>query len=122
MDSPKVNSMIQEHLIEEANLHFTDFVRDLLKFMVNISCFSVIKRYVVSIQGEFKMFSPMTFVTFAFFVSLPNKGHVFTNPYKAILETALIKKKNIYCFNHKKRLIACRWILLGISDLNKVRN
>ncbi|KAJ8979536.1 hypothetical protein NQ317_017684 [Molorchus minor] len=33
LESPKVNSMIQEHLIDEANLHFSDFVRDLIKIM-----------------------------------------------------------------------------------------
>nr|CAI5839463.1 unnamed protein product [Callosobruchus analis] len=33
LESPKVNSMIQEHLIDEANLHFTDFIRDLVKIM-----------------------------------------------------------------------------------------
>ncbi|KAJ8930968.1 hypothetical protein NQ314_016182 [Rhamnusium bicolor] len=33
LESPKVNSMIQEHLIDEANLHFSDFIRDLIKVM-----------------------------------------------------------------------------------------
>ncbi|KAJ8916184.1 hypothetical protein NQ315_016323 [Exocentrus adspersus] len=33
LESPKVNSMIQEHLIDEANLHFADFIRDLIKVM-----------------------------------------------------------------------------------------
>lgn len=34
LESPKVNSMIQEHLIDEANLHSVDFIKDLIKIMV----------------------------------------------------------------------------------------
>jgi hypothetical protein len=37
LESPKVNSMIQEHLIDEANLHYVDFVKDLIKIMVSFS-------------------------------------------------------------------------------------
>ncbi|KAH1014351.1 hypothetical protein HUJ04_003198 [Dendroctonus ponderosae] len=33
LDSPDVNRMIQEHLIDEANLHYADFIRDLIKVM-----------------------------------------------------------------------------------------
>ncbi|EFA03008.2 maestro heat-like repeat-containing protein family member 1 [Tribolium castaneum] len=33
LDSPKVNSMVQEHLIDEANLHYVDFIKDLVKLM-----------------------------------------------------------------------------------------
>lgn len=36
LESPKVNGMIQEHLIDEANLHYSDFIRDLIKIMVMI--------------------------------------------------------------------------------------
>lgn len=36
MDSPGVNTMIQEHLIDEANLHYTDFIKDLIKLMVSL--------------------------------------------------------------------------------------
>lgn len=35
LDSPKVNSMIQEHLVEEGNLHYVDFITDLIKVMVS---------------------------------------------------------------------------------------
>ncbi|CAG9771935.1 unnamed protein product [Ceutorhynchus assimilis] len=33
LESPEVNTMIQEHLIDEANLHFADFVKDFIKIM-----------------------------------------------------------------------------------------
>lgn len=36
LDSPGVNTMIQEHLIDEANLHYTDFIKDLIKLMVSL--------------------------------------------------------------------------------------
>lgn len=36
LDSPGVNAMIQEHLIDEANLHYTDFIKDLIKLMVSL--------------------------------------------------------------------------------------
>lgn len=43
LESPKVNAMIQEHLIDEANLHFTDFIRDLIKVMVRNFLLSYLK-------------------------------------------------------------------------------
>lgn len=40
LDSLGVNSMIQEHLIDEANLHYTDFIKDLIKLMVSLEIFA----------------------------------------------------------------------------------
>ncbi|CAH1975454.1 unnamed protein product [Acanthoscelides obtectus] len=62
LESPKVNSMIQEHLIDEANLHFTDFIRDLVKIMTEelqdlfplliMTCLSYLKSHWPEIKGN----------------------------------------------------------------------
>ncbi|CAG9840062.1 unnamed protein product [Diabrotica balteata] len=60
--SSKVNSMIQEHLIDEANLHFTDFIRDVIKLMTEdledlfplliMTCLSYFKSQWEEIKGN----------------------------------------------------------------------
>ncbi|XP_056636032.1 maestro heat-like repeat-containing protein family member 1 [Diorhabda sublineata] len=62
LEGSKVNSMIQEHLIDEANLHFNDFVRDFIKLMAAdmqdlfplliMTCLSYFKSQWVEIKGN----------------------------------------------------------------------
>uniref|UniRef100_A0A6P7GVH6 Maestro heat-like repeat-containing protein family member 1 n=1 Tax=Diabrotica virgifera virgifera TaxID=50390 RepID=A0A6P7GVH6_DIAVI len=62
LGSSKVNSMIQEHLIDEANLHFTDFIRDIIKLMTEdlqdlfplliMTCLSYFKSQWEEIKGN----------------------------------------------------------------------
>ncbi|KAG5897176.1 hypothetical protein JTB14_022538 [Gonioctena quinquepunctata] len=71
LDSPKVNSMIQEHLIDEANLHFTDFIRDFIKVMAEelqdlfpllvMTCLSYFKSHWTEVKGNAALIAGLLF-------------------------------------------------------------
>ncbi|CAG9823673.1 unnamed protein product [Phaedon cochleariae] len=71
LDSPNVNSMIQEHLIDEANLHFTDFIRDFIKIMADelqdlfplllMTCLSHFKSQWPEIKGNAALIAGLLF-------------------------------------------------------------
>nr|XP_023029049.1 maestro heat-like repeat-containing protein family member 1 [Leptinotarsa decemlineata] len=71
LESPRVNSMIQEHLIDEANLHFTDFIRDFIKVMSDelqdlfplllMTCLSYFKSQWTDIKGNAALIAGLLF-------------------------------------------------------------
>ncbi|CAH0557118.1 unnamed protein product [Brassicogethes aeneus] len=71
LNSPKVNCMIQEHLIDEANLHFSDFIKDLIKLMAEevqdlfpllvMTCLSYFKSQWVEIRSNAALVSGLLY-------------------------------------------------------------
>ncbi|CAG9858443.1 unnamed protein product [Phyllotreta striolata] len=67
LESPQVNSMIQEHLIDEGNLHFTDFIKDFIKLMAEdlqdlfplliMTCLSYFKSQWIDIKSNAALIS-----------------------------------------------------------------